>query len=122
MQNYATIKGIKWNFNLPKTPWDDEFFERLIKSIKRCIKKPLNVLKKDYEALLTILVEIQRITNNHLFTYNYNDVDSEPLTPNHLIFGRRLDINYFNENSTLVEMNQFIERPIKRFWKHSFSF
>ena len=34
VQNYATIKGIKWNFNLPKTPWDSGFFERLIKSIK----------------------------------------------------------------------------------------
>ena len=86
MQNYATIKEIKWNFNLPKTPWADEFFERLIRSIKRCIRKPLNVLKVDYEALLTILVEIQRIINNRLFTYNYNDVDSEQLTPNHLIF------------------------------------
>ena len=50
-------------------------------------------------------------------TYNYNDVDSEPLTPNHLIFGRRLDINYFNENSTLVELNQFVGKPIKRLWK-----
>ena len=50
-------------------------------------------------------------------TYNYNDVDSEPLTPNHLIFGRKLDINYFNENSTLVEMNQLLEKCIERFWK-----
>ena len=32
VQNHATIKGIKWNFNLPKTPWTGEFFERLIKS------------------------------------------------------------------------------------------
>ena len=29
VQNYATIKGIKWNFNLPKTPWDGGFFEEL---------------------------------------------------------------------------------------------
>ena len=29
VQNYATIKGIKWNFNLPKTPWDGRFFEDL---------------------------------------------------------------------------------------------
>ena len=50
-------------------------------------------------------------------TYNYNDVDSKPLTPNHPIFGRRLDINYFNENSTLVELNQFVGKPIKRLWK-----
>ena len=44
--------------NLPKTPWAGGFFERLIKSVKRCLRKLLNVLKVDYEDLLTILVEI----------------------------------------------------------------
>ena len=67
--------------------------------------------------MLTILVEIQRVINNRPLAYNYNDIDSEPLTSNHLIFGRRLDINYFNENSTLVGMNRFVEKSIKRFWK-----
>ena len=28
-----------------------------------------------------------------------------------------LDINYFNESSALVEMNEFIEKPIERIWK-----
>ena len=115
VQNYASVKGIKWNYNLPKTPWAGGFFERLIKSVKRCFRKLLNVLKVDYEDLVTILVEIQQVINNRPLTYNYNDVDSEPLTPNHLIFGRRLDINYFNENSTLVGMNQFLEKSIERF-------
>ena len=76
------------------------------------MRKLLNVLKVDYEDLLTIFVEIQRVINNRPLTYNYNDVDSEPLTPNHLISGRRLDINNFNENSTLIEMNQFVEKSI----------
>ena len=76
------------------------------------MRKLLNVLKVDYEDLLTIFVEIQRVINNRPLTDNYNDVDSEPLTSNHLISGRRLDINYFNENSTLIEMNQFVEKSI----------
>ena len=84
------------------------FFEIIIRSVKRCLRKLLNVLKVDYEDLLTILVEIQRVINNRPLTYNYNDVDSEPLTHNHRIFGRRLDINYFNENSTLVGIYLFI--------------
>ena len=84
------------------------FFEIIIRSVKRCLRKLLNVLKVDYEDLLTILVEIQRVINNRPLTYNYNDVDSEPLTPNHRIFGRRLDINYFNESSTLVGIYLFI--------------
>ena len=56
------------------------------------MRKLFNVLKVDYEDLLTILVEIQRL-NNQLMSYNYNDVDSEPLIPN-LTFGRRLDEGY----------------------------
>ena len=44
--------------------------------------------------------------------YNYNDVDSELL-----IFGGRLHINDFDENSMLVEINQFVEKSIKGFWK-----
>ena len=102
---------------MPKTPWAGEFFERLIKSVEICLRKLLNVLKVDNEDLLTILVEIQRVVNNRPLTYNYNGANSEPLTPNHLIFGRRLDINYFNENSTVAEMNQFVEKSIERFWK-----
>ena len=43
VQNYASIKGIKWNFNLPKTPWAGGIFERLIKSVKSCLRKLLNV-------------------------------------------------------------------------------
>ena len=117
VQNYANVKGIKWNYNLRKTPWAGGFFERLIRSVKRCLRKLLNVLKVNYEDLLTILIEIQRVINKRPLTYNYNDVNSEPLTPNHLIIGRRLHINYFNENSTLVGTNQFLEKSIERFWK-----
>ena len=30
---------VKWNFNLEKAPWWGGFFERLVKSTKRCLKK-----------------------------------------------------------------------------------
>ena len=105
------------NYNLPKTPLNSRFFVRLIKSIRRSLRKLLNVLKVDYEDLFIALVEIQRVITNLLLTYNYDDVCSQPITPNHLIFGWRLDINYFNENSTLVEINQFVEKSIERIRK-----
>ena len=52
---------MKENFDLPKISWADEFFERLLKSIKSCLKKLLNFLKIDNEDLLTILVEIMNV-------------------------------------------------------------
>ena len=105
------------NYNLPKTPLNSRFFVRLIKSIRRSLRKLLNVLKVDYEDLFIALVEIQRVITNLLLTYNYDDVCSQPITPNHVIFGWRLDINYFNENSTLVEINQFVEKSIEQIRK-----
>ena len=57
--------------------------------------------------------------NNRLLTYNYNDGDSEPLTPNHIISGGRLDINSFNKSSTLLEINPLVEKSIGQFWKLS---
>ena len=51
VQHYASIKGLKWNFNLPKTPWAGGIFERPIKSVKRCLRKLLNVLNVDCEDL-----------------------------------------------------------------------
>ena len=92
-------------------------FERLIKFATKCLRKILNFLKVDFKDLLTFLVEIHRVINNHPLNYNYNDVNSKPSTTNYLIFGSRLDINYVNENRAVVKMNLFVEKSIERFWK-----
>ena len=81
------------------------------------MRKILNFLKVDFKDLLTFLVEIHRVINNHPLNYNYNDVNSKPSTTNHLTFGSRLDINYVNENRAVVKLNLFVEKSIERFWK-----
>ena len=72
---------------------------------------------KYFKDLLTFLVEIHRVINNHPLNYNYNDVNSKPSTTNYLTFGSRLDINYVNENRAVVKLNLFVEKSIERFWK-----
>jgi len=66
------------------------FFERMIKSTKRCLKKTLGKARLTYEELLTVLTEIECILNSRPLTYLYPDDLEEPLTPSHLISGRRL--------------------------------
>lgn len=39
IQNFATNNNITWKFNLQKAPWQGGVFERLIKSVKRCLSK-----------------------------------------------------------------------------------
>ena len=66
------------------------FFERMIKSTKRCLKKTLGKARLTYEELLTVLTEVECILNSRPLTYLYPDDLEEPLTPSHLISGRRL--------------------------------
>ena len=81
---------VKWNFNLEKAPWWGGFFERLVKSTKRCLKKIIGTTKLSYEELQTVLVEVEAILNSWPLTDVSSEDLEEPLTPSHLLTGRRL--------------------------------
>ena len=70
-------------------PWWGGFFERLVKSTKRCLKKSLGTARVTYEELLTIIVETEGILNSRPLTY-VSDEMRDPLTPSQLVIGRRL--------------------------------
>ncbi len=93
---HPEIKGffvgmnIVWSFNLPKAPWWGGFFERLVKSTKRCLKKTIGGAQLTYEELLTIVAEVEMILNSRPISYVSTEDLQEPLTPSHLLTGRRL--------------------------------
>ena len=66
------------------------FFERMIRSLKRCLKKVLRNARLTYEELLTVITEIELVLNSRPLTYLHFDDVEEPLTPSHLVVGRRL--------------------------------
>ena len=39
----------KWTFNLEKAPWWCVVFDRLVKSVKRCLKKTISEARLTYE-------------------------------------------------------------------------
>ena len=51
VQTFAANKNIRWRFNVEAAPWQGGFFERMIKSTKRCLKKLL--LKKNCKVSRT---------------------------------------------------------------------
>jgi hypothetical protein len=88
--NHFTSSKIKWSFILEKAPWWGGFYERMIKSVKRCLRKTLGNGRLTYEELLTELVEIEAILNSRPLTYTSTEDCEEPVTTSHLMHGRRL--------------------------------
>ena len=58
---------------LQGTPLTGRFFEKLIRSVKRCLKKTLGSARKEYEQVLTVIKEIEMVSNNRPETYSYTE-------------------------------------------------
>jgi hypothetical protein len=90
VQGYLDGIGTERKFNVPRAPWWGGVFERLVRSTKRCLRKALGQAKLSQDELLTALVEAEVVLNSRPLTYISADDLDEPLTPSHLLEGRRL--------------------------------
>ena len=124
-QRFASKHGIKWKFNLDGAPWFGGVWERLVASVKRCIKKVVGTKKLTFVELQTLIAEIESILNNRPIGVDYEDDHEDVLTPNHLVFGRRLDTintcgiqktNPTVTNSKLVKRRNFLDKILTHFW------
>ncbi len=59
IQNYLIKNGINWKFNVPEAPQSGGFFERMVRSTKRCLRKALRNARLNFEELMTIVTEIK---------------------------------------------------------------
>ena len=84
-------QGVNWQFIPKRAPWYGGFWERLIGLTKTTLKKVLGRASVNLTTLQTIIVEIEAILNDRPLTHVSSDVtDEEPLTPAHLLYGRRI--------------------------------
>ena len=112
MKSYLAERRITWRFNLSKAPWWGGFYERLIALVKTCLKKAIGTAKLSSDELHTIIVEIEGVLNSRPLTYIYPRDLEEPLTPAHLLMGRRL-----LQLPSDVMMNQDEHIRNRAFWK-----
>ena len=90
VQKFLQNLRVTWRFKIERAPWWGGVFERLIRSVKRCLKKTLRNARLTYEELLTVIIEIECVLNSRPLIYaNSEDMD-KPLSPSHLVTGRRL--------------------------------
>ena len=112
--SFLQEKRISWKFNLERSPWWGGYFERMVGCVKRCLRKVLGKAKLALDEIRTLLIEIEGTLNNRPITYIYDDVHIQPLTPSHLLHGRRSD--HIGESLDFSDVDKDEGKYSKRFW------
>ena len=118
MRKFVLNKNIAWHYNVPTASWWGGFFEVCVKLVKRCLKKVLGNAKLSYEELESVLIETEGVLNSRPLTYVYDELSEAPLTPSHLVIGRRLleQSPYTNSAmNTLARRERYLNRLLTHF-------
>ena len=128
IRNYLHEKRITWKYNLAKAPWWGGFYERLIRVVKLSLKKCVGSANLSYDELHTVITEIESVMNSRPLTYLYPEEIEEPLTPSHLVYGRRLasltefqpdkkeDRNFNEKADVYHKREQYLSRVLRHYW------
>ena len=93
--------------------WQGGIWERLVSCVKRCLKKVVGIRKVSYIELQTLIMEVEAVLNNRPLCHDYDSEIEDVLTPNNLIYGRRLEsINEKKDCS--IEIDGYEELAKKR--------
>ena len=117
--------GVKWRFIVEASPWWGGFWERLVQTVKKSLRKVLFHTSVNYEELQSIIIEIEGIVNSRPLTYMYDDDAEEILTPSHLLLGRRLLSNFtepfyegYNvDNAVITTRMKYLKSLSDHYWK-----
>lgn len=112
---FLTNKRIVWNFIIERASWWGGYWERLVQSIKRPLKKVVGRSTLNFDELNIVLVEIESVINSRPITYVYDDKDSNscPLTPSDLIYGRRISTNPNASHQEIMSTYQSLTRRLR---------
>ena len=68
VKEHFDAQRVNWTFNLERSPWWGRFFERMMKSAKRCLKKAIGRSSLMYNELTTLITEIETVLNSRPLT------------------------------------------------------
>ena len=123
-RNFALKQGIKWRNILNLSPNWGGFYELMNSTIKDALRKTLKHAHLNYEELETIIIEIESVMNSRPLTYVDDDELLEPLTPSHLMFGRRLrnpkdgtsPEKVFDDTISPTKRREYVNKLLNNFW------
>ncbi len=119
---FLAHQGITWNFIVAHAAWWGGWWERMIGSVKRCLRKSLGSALMTSEELQTVLVGIEAALNSRPIVHDYGSEDNEaPLTPPHFLHGERLTkLPSASTNSPTKELTRAwrsTQKLLDIFWK-----
>uniref|UniRef100_A0A7I4Y6K3 Integrase catalytic domain-containing protein n=1 Tax=Haemonchus contortus TaxID=6289 RepID=A0A7I4Y6K3_HAECO len=80
--NFNSQHGITWNFITPLSPWKGGFYERLIGSLKSCLRKTIQKKFLSDEEFCTVVTECEALVNSRPLTYVSSDFqEGNPIRP-----------------------------------------
>ncbi|GFY67220.1 integrase catalytic domain-containing protein [Trichonephila inaurata madagascariensis] len=122
---YASHK-IYWQFIIERAPWWGGFYEILIRTVKLALRKTMGRTTLFGDELETLLIEIEGVLNSRPLTNIFSEFnESEPLTPSHMILGRRVNslpparLNFdsnLSNRKILIKRFNYRERLFNMFW------
>ena len=112
---YLADQRTAWKFIIAKAPWWGGFWECMVHSFKRCLRKVVGRTTLNFEELVTLLIEIESIINCRPLTFVYDDQEgiSYALTPAHLIYGRCLATSPSASHFEVVSTNKSLTKRAK---------
>ncbi|XP_074657129.1 uncharacterized protein LOC141910297 [Tubulanus polymorphus] len=130
VHNFLSRKNVDWKFIVKRGPWYGGFWERLIGLTKSSLMKVLGRTSVTGVELYTVLCEIEACLNDRPLVYVSSDLESESLTPSHLMWGRRItalsklcpidnledDAEFGNDGSVLAKRYLHLNRLLDHFW------
>ena len=124
VKKFMLLVGVTQKFILPASPWWGGFYERLVRSVKTCLKKTIGRALVTYEELQTVLCEVEAVINSRPLAYISEDDLDEALTPSSLIMhgrniGKRtqsIDFVFPSDVDQCKRRLNHIRKVLKDFW------
>ena len=87
--SYCSKKGVTWKFIVDLAPLWGGFWERMVQTVKRLLRKILGRAKLNFIAMQFVLKKVRTVINSRPITYEMdNHLEPRAICPNDLLLGR----------------------------------